>query len=180
MFHVATRWLRFAALTAALGIAASLAGTADAHEGHGKPVLLQTGDCDTLGAAAFSLVGVGAEEDADGLPIEAPAILGPDSATVVTTSTTTVAATVDQIVTGGHALVVYASDAAMDTPIACGAVGGIQIGDDLVVGLDPVGDAGQSGIALLRASGTDATVTIFLMEGSEHGHDATTDGTPEA
>ena len=65
-------------------------------------------------------------------------------------------------------IVIYASDAEMDNPIACGAVGGIQLGDDLIVGLNPVGDEGMSGIALLRASGTQATVTIVLNEGAGH------------
>ena len=188
MFRNTRRPTRLAALAAVLVLAASAGVATDAHEGHGKPALLQTGDCGALGGAAFSLVGVGAEEDAGGLPIEAAAVVGPDSAATVTTSTSTVAATIDQIVTEGHAIVVYASDAAMETPIACGAVGGIQIADDLFVGLDPVGDEGQSGIALLRASGTDTTVTILLTAGSEHGHDATADdspgdeadGTPEA
>lgn len=171
---------RRSALFVALALSLTLAGATEAHEGHGKPALLQDGDCGTLGGAAFTLIGVGAEEDADGLPIEPPAAIGPVSASELTTSTSTVAVTVDEIVTGGHAIVVYASDEEMDTPIACGAVGGIQLGDDFVVGLDPVGDEGQSGIALLRTVGTEATVTIILTEGSDHGHDEASEATPEA
>lgn len=169
------------ALTAAFG-----AGTS-AHEGHGKPALIQTGTCDALGGAAFTLIGVGAEEDADGLPVASPAAVGPETAAPLTTSTSTVDATVETIVDGGHAIVVYASDEEMDNPIACGAVGGIQLGDDLIVGLDPVGDAGLSGIALLRNSGTQATVTIILNEGAGHGSEEAGHGhedegaaTPEA
>ncbi len=172
------RLLQLSALFAALAFTFSFAGVTEAHEAHGKPALLQRGDCDTLGGAAFTLVGVGAEEDAGGLPIEPPTAIGPDSASAVTTSTSTVAVTVDEIVTGGHAIVVYASDEEMNTPISCGAVGGIQIGDDLVVGLDPVGDDGQSGIALLRAVGPEATVTIILTEGSGHRHDEASEATP--
>jgi len=171
---------RLSALFVALALTLSLAGATDAHEAHGKPALLQVGDCDTLGGAAFTLVGVGAEEAADGLPIEPPAAIGPDSASEVTTSTSTVAVTVDEIVAGGHAIVVYASDEEMDNPIACGAVGGIQLGDDLVVGLEPVGDDGQSGIAFLRTGGTEATVTIILTDESTHGNEEESEATLEA
>ena len=101
----------------------------------------------------------------------APAAVGPESAAPLTTSTSTVDTTVETIVDGGHSIVVYASDEEMDNPIACGAVGGIQLGDDLVVGLNPVGDEGVGGFALLRNSGTQSTVTIVLNEGGGHGHE---------
>ena len=171
-------YVRTATLSAAVAMAAAFTLGASAHEGHGKPALIQTGTCDALGGAAFTLIGVGAEEDAEGLPVVAPAVVGPESAAALTTSTSTVDATVETIVDGGHAIVVYASDEEMDNPIACGAVGGIQLGDDLVVGLDPVGDEGKSGVALLRTSGTQTTVTIVLNESGSHGHEE--GATPEA
>ena len=180
MPRLANRSLRLSALVAATALALGLGGTTDAHGGHGKPALLQVGECDALGAAAFTLIGVGAQEDAEGLPIEMPATIGPDSASEVTTSSSAVAATVDEIVAAGHAVVVYASDDEMDTPIACGAVGGIRLGEELVVGLDPVGDDGQSGVALLRTSGAEATITIILIEGAGHGHGPEDAGTPAA
>ncbi len=160
------RTIRVAAILAAVALASSLLRPSSAHEGHGKPALLQVGTCDALGAAAFTLIGVGADEDGDDLPIVSPTVVGPDAAAELITSTSTVAATVEQIVDGGHAIVVYASDDEMDNPIACGAVGGIQLGEDLVVGLEQVGEDGQSGIALLRTSGPEATVTIILSEAS--------------
>jgi hypothetical protein len=174
------RVVRITALFAAVALAAAVGSGASAHEGHGKPALIQTGTCDALGGAAFTLIGVGAEEDAEGLPVATPAAVGPESAAPLTTSTSTVDATVETIVEGGHAIVVYASDAEMDNPIACGAVGGIQLGEDLVVGLDPVGEEGMSGVALLRNSGTQATVTIVLNKGEGHGHEEGAAATPEA
>lgn len=162
IFRIATLF-GIVALTAASG-----AGTS-AHEGHGKPALIQTGTCDALGGAAFTLIGVGAKEDTDGLPVATQAAIGPETAAPLTTSTSTVDATVETIVDGGHAIAVYASDEEMDNPITCGVVGGIQLGDDLVVGLSPVGDEGMGGIALLRNSGTQSTVTIVLNEGTGHG-----------
>lgn len=188
MIHIPRLLGVFLGLAVATALAITGGLGASAHEAHGKPALLQTGTCDALGGAAFTLIGVGAEEDADGLPIAPATTVGPESAAVLSTSTSTVDVTVEQIVDGGHAIVVYASDEEMDNPIACGAVGGIQLGDDLVVGLDPVGDDGMSGVALLRTSGTQATVTIVLSEsavgdahaeGEEHSHDED-EGTPEA
>lgn len=170
MSRLTRGFARFATLFAAGAMTAAFTLAAGAHEGHGKPALIQTGTCDALGGAAFTLIGVGAEEDAEGLPIVTPAAVGAASAAPLSTSTSTVDATVETIVDGGHAIVVYASDAEMDTPIACGAVGGIRLGEDLIVGLNPVGEDGQSGIALLRNSGSQATVTIVLSEGVSHGH----------
>ncbi len=178
MSRLSREFVRITTSFAAIALAAGLSAGASAHEGHGKPALIQTGTCDALGGAALTLIGVGAEEDADGLPIAAPPTVGPESAAPLTTSTSTVDSTVETIVDGGHAIVVYASDEEMDNPIACGAVGGIQLGDDLVVGLNPVGEEGMSGVALLRNSGTQATVTIVLNEGEGHGHDE--EATPEA
>lgn len=170
MPRVTRELARFATLSVAVAVAAAFTLGASAHEGHGKPAMIQTGTCDALGGAVFSLIGVGAVEDAEGLPVATPAAVGAASAAPLSTSTSTVDATVETIVDGGHAIVVYASDAEMDNPIACGAVGGIRLGENLIVGLNPVGDEGQSGIALLRNSGSQATVTIVLSEGVSPGH----------
>lgn len=180
MSRPSREFVRFVALFGIVALAGASSTGASAHEAHGKPALIQTGTCNALGGAAFTLIGVGAEEDEDGLPIAAPAIVGPESAAPLTTSTSTVDATVETIIDGGHSIVVYASDEEMDNPVTCGAVGGIQLGDDLVVGLNPVGEEGMSGFALLRNSGAQATVTIVLNEGESHGHEDGAEATAEA
>lgn len=151
-----------------------------AHEGHGQPAMIQAGACDSLGASAFTLVGVGAVEDTDGLPISTPAAVGPESAAKVKLSVSTIDATVDQLVSAGNSIVVYHSDDEMDNIVACGEIGGIQLGDDLIVGLKPVGEEGETGIALLRTSGAQSTVTLIFTGGGEEAHEHEEEASPEA
>ena len=136
-----------------------------AHEADGKPARVQTGTCDSLGGVAFQLVGVGAAVDLGDAEIPEPEIAGAPSAAPVLLSETTVGASVDAIVGGGHAIVVYASDDAMDEVVACGDVGGPMLRDELVVGLREVGGSGFSGIAVLAPDGAGTRVTVYLGEG---------------
>jgi hypothetical protein len=161
----------FVALAAiALAAVALATGGAFAHEGHGKPARLQTGTCDDLGGVAFELTGVGASTGLDDAPITAPEIAGAPSAVEVLLSQTTVAAALADVV-GGHAIVVYESDEAMDEVVACGDVGGPMLGEDLVVGLREHHGSGLAGIAVLSPdeAGTGTLVTIYLGEGLLHG-----------
>jgi hypothetical protein len=187
--------VRRAGLFAALvvgGLVAGLGGQGGlAHEEHGMPARLQQGTCAEIGPVAFALNGVDATEDADGNELAAPQGVGAESAVEVHASVTTVAATLDAILSGGHALIVYLSDDAMDQPVACGDVGGIVVGEDLVVGLEARGDEGMSGVALFRAAGEETVVSVFLTsaahedEGdddhdSADDHDDEHEGTPAA
>jgi uncharacterized cupredoxin-like copper-binding protein len=49
--------------------------------------------------------------------------------------------------------------------VACGDLGGMPSGADLVVGLAPVGSHGVPGVAWLQATGNTTHVTLFLIEG---------------
>jgi hypothetical protein len=152
-----------------------------AHAEHGMPARLQQGTCEAIGPVAFELNGVGGTEDLEGNEVPAPEAMGAAGATEVKVSVTTVAAPLDAIVSGGHALIVYLSDDAMDKPVACGAIGGIVVGEDLVVGLEARGDEGMNGIALFRAEGDQTVVSVFLTAAERadgHGHEA--EATPAA
>ena len=156
-----------------------------AHAGHGMPTRLQQGTCADVGPVAFELIGVGATEDSDGNEIPEPENVGASKSGAVLASVTTVPAALDTIVASEHTLVVYESDDAMDVTVACGDIGGIVVGEELVVGLAAEGEAGMSGIALFRAEEEQTVVSVFLVaaddghEGDDaHGDD---DGaTPEA
>jgi hypothetical protein len=159
---------RFAGLLA-IGVLLALVARGSlrvvAHEADGKPARLQTGTCDNLGGVAFQLTGVGATAGLDDAEIPAPEIAGAPSAAAVTLSVTTVAAPLADVVAGGHAIVVYESDEAMDEIVACGDVGGPMLGESLVVGLREVAGSGHSGIATLVPGEGGTVVTIYLGEG---------------
>ena len=165
---------RRAGLLAALvagGLVAGLAGQSGlAHEEHGMPARLQQGTCAEIGPVVFELNGVDATEDVDGNEIAAPQRAGAATAVEIHASVTTIATTLEALVSGDHALIVYLSDEAMDQPVACGDVGGIVVGEDLVVGLEPRGDDGLSGVALFRAAGEETVVSLFLTSAA-HGHE---------
>jgi hypothetical protein len=146
-----------------------------AQEEAGHPAQLHLGTCDALGEVAFVLSGVGAAANLEGTAVPDAEVVGPESAVAVATSRTTVEAAVSDIVEGGHALAVYESEAAMDSVIACGDVGGrltqqmagmLMPGDELAVGLTERNGSGFAGIALLRAEGgSEASVIVYLAQG---------------
>jgi hypothetical protein len=150
-------------------------GPIGANETAGRPTHLHQGTCDNVGKMAFALTGVGAEVTLDGLPIPSPHAAGPETALPVQISVTKIEAAVSDLVDGGHALVVYEKDEAMDRVVACGDIGGVMttqmagmvmLGDELIVGLAERDDSGFAGIALLRAEGgAETTVTIYLAQG---------------
>lgn len=161
----------FALLSLAYGGGASVA----AHGADGRPARLHEGTCDQLGPVAVELTGVGAETTPDGTPVPPAEAIGPGSAVPVAVSATEIETSLSDIVEGGHALAVAASDDADDDVIACGDVGGrlrmqmggmVMPGDELIVGLAGSGGSGAVGIAVLRAEGSATVVTVYLVEGA--------------
>ena len=168
-------WMLAALLLAGLAIVGG-GRQVQAHAGHGMPARLQQGTCDAIGPVAFELTGVGATEDAEGNEIAEPEIMGAPSAVPVQASVTTVAATLDAIVDGGHTVVVSESDDAMDVTVACGDVGGIVVNGDLIVGLKPQGEEGMTGIATFHPDGEQTVVSLFLMPAEQAGEGGGTPG----
>jgi len=56
--------------------------------------------------------------------------------------------------------------------VACGDLGGRMWDGELVVGLQPVGETGQAGIASLRQVGERTTITLYLIPASPAGDPA--------
>ncbi len=152
------------ALAVALGVVAAGAGPAIAHEEHGHPTRIHKGTCETLGPVAFRLNGVGGSVDVGNAPVATPTAINPDSAYQVMVSETTVDGTIDDLLTGEHAVMIYESDEAMDA-LACGNVGGALSGEMLVTGLAEAGVPGHIGFALFQPEGDQTAVLVILGHG---------------
>jgi plastocyanin len=76
---------------------------------------------------------------------------------------TTVEMPLAEILAGAHAINVHLSDAESDTFVACGDIGGQMIGDDLLVGLQPLNGSGDAGVAVLHADGEQTIVTLYTF-----------------
>lgn len=148
-------------LSIATGMAG--AGTASAHAADGHPAKIHEGTCQALGPVAFSLTGVGATVDLEENPIATPQPVNEEAAIEVATSQTTIDSSLDELLAGEHAIMVYEDDEGM-AAIACGNLGGAMMGNTLVVGLGEAGMPGHAGFALLAPNGDRTDVTILLGE----------------
>jgi hypothetical protein len=148
-----------------LSAAVSMTGTGSeaAHAADGHPAKIHEGTCDALGPVAFSLTGVGASVDLDENPIATPQPVNADSAFEVATSQTTIDTSLDALLSGDHAIMLYEDDEGM-AAIACGNLGGAMLGDTLVVGLGEAGMPGHVGFAILTPNGDKTDVTLLLGE----------------
>jgi hypothetical protein len=135
-----------------------------AHEEHGHPARIHEGTCEAIGPVAFRLNGVGGSVDLDNAPVATPTAVNADSAYQVMVSETTIDGTIDDLLAGEHAVMIYESDEAMDA-IACGNVGGALNGETLVTGLAESGVPGHLGFALFRPEGDQTDVLLILGHG---------------
>jgi hypothetical protein len=135
-----------------------------AHEEHGHPARIHEGSCQELGPVAFRLNGVGGSVDVDNAPVATPVAVNTDSAYQVMVSETTIDGTIEDLLAGEHAVMIYESDEAMDA-IACGTVGGALKGETLVTGLAEAGVPGHIGFALFRPEGDQTDVLVIIGHG---------------
>jgi hypothetical protein len=161
-----TRWGLFLGGGLLLGmlILPSSTGRTLAHAADGHPAKIHEGTCEALGRVAFPLTGVGASVDLDQMPIATPAPINPQSSYQVLISETTIPASLESLLSGEHAVMIYETDEDMQA-IACGNIGGALIGDTLVVGLAEMGVPGHTGMALFRPDGEQTIVTILFGHG---------------
>jgi hypothetical protein len=152
--------------TLALVATAMFAGlsSALAHEEHGHPARIHEGSCQELGPVAFRLNGVGGSVDVDYAPVATPVAVNTDSAYQVMVSETTIDGTIEDLLAGEHAVMIYESDEAMDA-IACGTVGGALNGETLVSGLAEAGVPGHIGFALFRPEGDQTNILVIIGHG---------------
>lgn len=140
------------------------------------PAAIHEGACENLGQVAFELTAVGAATTPDGPPVPASETVGSEHAIPIRVGVTTLEVSLSKLVANDHAIVVYERTEATEQVVACGGVGGplsaqmagmVMPGDELAVGLAETEASGYSGIALIRAEGTKATVRIFLIGKSD-------------
>jgi hypothetical protein len=155
-------------------------GNAAAHAEHGHPARIHKGSCEDLQGVAYRLNGVGGSVDTEGAPVATPTTVNPATSYQVMMSETVIDGTLDDLLSGDHAVMIYESDEAMDV-IACGNLGGALMGDQLVVGLAEARIPGHLGFAIFTPDGEKTDVTVIIghamapMSASgaagDHGHD---------
>jgi len=181
MMKTHRRCLSLVAFIAAFVVVSGLTVSADSRgtSAHGDasahPAHIHAGTCVTLGDVVFPLSNVGGEMmDAAGTPV-AMKETGPTTAIPVGVSVTTVAADLNTIIAGGHAINIHESAENIGNYIACGDIGGNVMGSDLAIGLGELNDSGYSGAAWLHDNGDGTTtVSVFLTE--SHGEEGPAQG----
>jgi hypothetical protein len=154
---------RLRGVAAILGTVALLLSGAPvlAHAEHGHPARIHEGPCEELGAVAYRLNGVGGSVDLDNAPVATPTAVNPSGAYQIMVSETAVAAPLEIILAGDHAVMVYESDEEMDA-IACGNVGGAMTGDALITGLAEAGVPGHLGFAIFTPDGEQTQISLII------------------
>jgi len=132
---------------------------------HDHPAHIHSGTCDTLGDVVFPLNNLTAP-DMNATPsanmMATPMATGMGA--VVAQSTTTVQATLDEILGAEHAINVHESPKTIGTYIACGELTGSATEDQLQIELRELNGSGYQGQALLMDNGDGTTtVTVMLM-----------------
>ncbi len=135
----------------------------------GHPAHIHKGTCDTLGDIAYPLNNLVAPgmmaSPAAGM--EATAMASPSAmmGPVVAESTTTVKVSLNDIISGGHAINVHESVEKIQNYIACGDVKGTATGGELQIELHELNSSGFMGQATLKDNGDGTTtVTVQLMQ----------------
>jgi hypothetical protein len=158
----ASIWRRVAVALALVGIGITGATVpAMGHAEHGHPARIHEGSCEDLGRVAFRLNGVGASVDLDNAPLDVPSEVNPDKAYQVMLSNTLIDGTLDDLLAGDYAVMIYESDDDM-TAISCGNLGGMLDGENLVTGLAEMGIPGHLGFAVFVPAGEQTEVEVLL------------------
>ncbi len=134
--------------------------TADVHPAH-----IHEGTCDNLDPnPAYPLSNVGLDMLEDGTPTVGEEMVGAASAIPIESSVTTVDVALDDLLAEDYAINVHESLENAENYIACGDIGGMMMGDNLVIGLAEQNDSDEAGVALLEPNGDQTVVTVFLTE----------------
>ena len=143
---------------------------------------INTGSCDALGDVAFELNDVTQADDAGtpAAPVNGAVAASPAADTGeiggdVAESTTTVEASLEELVDEEYAITIHQGTEDADSYLACGDIVGSPASGALQIALLEDSESGVSGIAVLTSEGDSTTVTILITEG-----DIDTRGTPAA
>jgi len=141
-----------------------------------EPVLraaIHAGVCEDLGEVVYplahSVYGLALIDDT---PVPATpgssdaAVVGPPEANAATTSVSVVPATIEELTRTPHAVNAVATTTDPSPPRACGEIGGVRVGDDLVVGVGALSPTAYAGTAWLHENPDGTTrVALFLASG---------------
>ena len=155
---------------------------------HQHPAHIHTGTCETLGDVVYPLNDLTAPEmmgtpmaGMDSTPMagmSATPMAGMGE--VVAQSTTTVEASLDDILAAEHAINVHLSAEEIDVYIACGDITGTADGGQLQIELEELNNSGYQGMAILMDAGDGTTrVDVWLMQ-REDGMMGTPEATPSS
>ena len=153
---------------------------------HQHPAHIHTGTCETLGDVVFPLNDLTAP-DMMGTPMagmDSSPMAGMDAkpmagmGEVVAQSTTTVEASLEDILAAEHAINVHESAENIDNYIACGDITGAAYGGHLQIELDELNNSGFQGIAMLMDSGDGTTRIDVMLMHTEGGMMGTPEATP--
>jgi plastocyanin len=127
------------------------------------PAAIRGGSCGTDVDDVFSLNDAGSGKMTDGKAMTPGDWIGSSRDRVVGSSETSIDAKLTDFDAKPYSIVVYKSDNPADGLVACGDIGGPLVGDDLMVGLDPVDNSGDVGIATLHPDGDKIVVTLYTF-----------------
>jgi plastocyanin len=94
-----------------------------------------------------------------------PQAVGVPSGIPMEVSVTTVEVSLDALLAAPHSITIAESADPSAPLIACGDIGGLRNGDDLVLGLMSMSGSGETGSAWLHGANGETTVTIFSARG---------------
>jgi uncharacterized cupredoxin-like copper-binding protein len=148
--------------------------------GASHPAHIHNGTCASLGDVVQPLSNVSDQALNNGTPT-AGEMVGSASAIPVLSSVTTVQMAFQDIIDGEHAINVHESDEAIQNYVACGDVGGTQIGDTaLLFGIAELNGSGLSGVASLNDNGDGTTTVYVYLTQAGQGGAATPQASPPA
>ncbi len=90
--------------------------------------------------------------------------LGVLTAPTVLYSQTDVDLNLDDILASPHAINIHESQENAQNYIACGDIGGIEVENQLAIGLHSQNDSGYHGVAVLERNDDQTTVRVYLVE----------------
>ncbi len=94
---------------------------------------------------------------------------GAPTAISIATSVTLLDVPLEELRASTYAINVHESADAIDRYVACGAIGGVVMDNELVIGLQELNGSGTAGIVRLRADGERTEVTVYLTQGASGG-----------
>lgn len=173
---VAATALALMAGTVAQDMSATPDATVPNHPAH-----IHSGSCPEVGDVVFPLEYV-TMQASDVTASPETSMTGNDLSTTSTdeegvtlSSTTTVDASLDDILAGEHAVNVHESDENIQTYIACGDITGTPDGGELEVTLEELNGSGASGTATFTDNGDGTTTVVIELT---HGGMATPEASP--